>query len=206
MRKAHISRYISVIIGSLLGLAGALLIILNVYRIVVYKPFSPWSLDELSEQEIRAGRYVQGQIVDCFKVSLSDSVGGSGYMANDIQIIKGLETYYSYTIPIARGRYIRIWMREWGQTRKNMDALVDGKIKSVQFTGEIKKGSWTNPTFYDHDAKFDQSRIVADYSIWEKGTGSEVNMCILGVYLGLFSAFFIYRYACERKDRSKTSL
>ena len=192
MRKANIT--MPIIISFLFGLVGALLIILNGYRILAYKPLSPWKLDELSEQEIKSGRYVQGEIVDCFKISFSDSLGGIIYMGNDEQYILGAYTYYSYTIPIAQGQYIRVWMREWGETRKNMDALVNGQIKSVQFTGEIKKGSWPNPTFYDHDAEFDQSRIVADYSIWEKGTDSEINMCILG-FLGLFLSLYIYRSA-----------
>ena len=190
MRKANISS--AIIISVLIGVIGLWLLFTNGYRLIAYRPYDPCDLSELSESEIKPGRYVQGDISDCFKISYTNTLGVIHYMGSDCGYFVGTSSYCGYTIPIADGRYIRVWMREWGDSQKGMQSLVDGQNNIVPFTGQIKKGADLNSQFYDHAPDFDQSRIVAEYSIWEKDTDSERNMCILGL-VGLLIAWMLYR-------------
>ena len=192
MRKVNIST--AIVISILIGVISLCLLLINGYKMVAYRPYAPWNLSELSEKDMKHGRYVHGDILDCFKISYTNSLGATTYMGNDGGLFDGAHFFYSYTIPIATDRYIRIWLLERSDSQKGMEELINGKTNIVPFTGQIKKGSDINSEFYNHDPDFDQGRIIAEYSLWEKGTDSERNLCILGL-LGLVISWLLYRSA-----------
>ena len=191
MRKAYISK--RTIIGILIGLFSLCIILVNGYRFIVYKPFQPLNLSDVTERDLKSGSYIYGEITDCFKVSHTTTTGWIIYTGNDAALFDGVHSFCSYTIPIAKDHYIRIWLQEGKEAQKSIEDILQGKASVVSFTGQIKKSTIAiNKEFYDNDPNFDQTKIISEISIWEKGTVSERNYIFLGL-IGMFFAWWVYR-------------
>lgn len=72
-----------------------------------------------------------------------------------------------------------------------MEQIVNGDAAEVSFTGQIAVGEPLNTVWYNWDPEFDQSKVVVDYTIWQKALGAEKNLCRKG-FFGILIAALIY--------------
>ena len=183
---------ISALVSILVGVISLWVFLANGFKIISY--FHPLDLAYLSEQNIKIDRYVKGTISDCVTVPLfnnQNTLSGSSGML--VEIVG--RDYESYTVPIFGDQYIRVWINN-EESLKGMESIVHGDKAEVSFVGQIKKGGPLNTEWYNWNPELDQSKIVADYVIWQKTLDVEKNFCIAGFY-GMVIAVLIY-YFCGR--------
>lgn len=188
MKSIYIPK--SALISILIGIVSLWVLFINALEIVSY--YRPLDLEYLSEQNIEAGRYVQGMISECVTVPLfnrQDMLSG-----NDGEFLGAWgRTYKSYTIPISGEHYIRVWLYD-AESIDGMEGIVQGGTLEVSFKGKIQKGKNINAEWYNKDPDFDQSKVVDDYVIWQKTIDMEKNLCYAGL-LGMVIAALIYYFS-----------
>ncbi len=162
-----------------------MIILVNGFKFFSYYP--PLDLTNLSEQNMKINQYVEGTITDCVTVHALDSPRASGTSGG---VIKGVEDYFYYTIPISDDQYIRVLITD-EESIKGMENIVNGDAAEVSFTGQIAVGEPLNTVWYNWNPEFDQSKVVVDYMIWQKDLGAEKNFCRKG-FLGILIAALIY--------------
>jgi len=188
MKTIEIPR--TALISIIIAIVSLGIIIVNTFEIISYN--HPLKLESLSEQNMEVGGYVQGMISECITVPVFDRQdklsGTDGEFFGELG-----RTYNSYTVPIAGGKFIKVWIYD-SESKKAMERIVGGDTLEVSFNGKIQKGGAINQEWYNWNPNFDQSRVVADYVIWQKNIDKEKNLCYAGL-LGMVIAALLYYFS-----------
>ncbi len=189
MRSVDIPR--KALISIFVGIVCLWVFVANVIKLVSF--YHPLDMDELSEQNMKVGRYVQGTISECVVVPVfhrQDMLSGwdSEFLG------AGGRRYYSYTVPISEGQFVRVWLYD-KESVDMLERFVCGDTVEFSFSGIIQEGGPISTEWYGWDPDFDQSKVVAEYEIWQKSMEAETNLCFMGV-LGMILAAWAY-YSCD---------
>ena len=174
---------ISTIVSLLIGGVSLCLLLGQGFRLLAYPTVD---LAELSDKNLRAGQYVQGEISEVFTVQTPNGhrVGNHG------EFMK-LRDYLSYTVWIGEGRYIRVWLYD-KEALAAMERLVQGAEEEISFSGQIKRRSdRLNTAWYSQNPEFDETLFIADYEIWQKSPHARRDLLLVGLY-GMIAAALIY--------------
>lgn len=182
MKKVNIP--ISALVSLGIGAVSLWLFLVNGWKLVSWS--HPLDLSILSEQTMKANRYVEGTISECVTVPLTESgsvrVGCSG---------EWLGVGKCYTIPISEGRYIRVWLNEKASLN-GMESIVSGEPAEVSFAGLLVRPKMSlNAEWYGQDPDFDLNRLVTDYTLVQKNTEKEKNLLFIGLF-GMGAALLTY--------------
>ena len=93
---------ISAIVSFVIGGVSLCLFLIQGFRLLAHPAVN---LSRLSDKNLRAGQYVQGEITEVYKIQAPNG----HWIGNDGEFMK-LRSYSSYTVRIAEGRYIRVWL------------------------------------------------------------------------------------------------
>lgn len=182
MKKVNVPKSALASLG--IGAVSLWLFLVNGWKLVSWS--HPLDLSILSEQTMKANRYVEGTISECVTVPLTESgsvrVGCSG---------EWLGVGKCYTIPISEGRYIRVWLNEKASLN-GMESIVSGEPAEVSFAGLLVRPKMSlNAEWYGQDPDFDLNRLVTDYTLVQKNTEKEKNLLFIGLF-GMGAALLTY--------------
>lgn len=185
MKKVNIP--ISALVSLGIGAVSLWLFLVNGWKLMSW--MYPLNLEILTEQTMKANRYVVGTITDC--VTVPYEKGSSSRYGRSNSFLNGVMFYDCYTIPISEGRYIRVWLYE-KESLSGMEGLVKGDSVEVPFAGLLVRSNGAlNTEFYDHAPEFDQSKVVRDYVLEQKTKETEKNLFFIGLF-GMAAAALIY--------------
>lgn len=177
---------ISAIASFVIGGVSLCLFLIQGFRLLVHPAVD---LSGLSDTNLRAGQYVQGEITEVYKIQAPNG----HWLGNDGEFMK-LRSYSSYTVRIAEGRYIRVWLYDKDAIAA-MEQLVQGSEGKIVFAGEVKRrNSPLNVAWYSKNPEFDKKLFVENYEIWQQSPYAGRDLLLVGLY-GMILAGVIYYWS-----------
>ncbi|MBQ8117385.1 MAG: hypothetical protein IJ147_04940 [Lachnospiraceae bacterium] len=159
------------IVSFVIGGVSLCLFLIQGFRLLAHPTVD---LSGLSDKNLRAGQYVQGEIREVYKIQAPNG----HWFGNDGEFMK-LRSYSSYTVRIAEGRYIRVWLYDKDAIAA-MEQLVQGAEAKIAFAGEVKRRkSPLNVGWYSKNPEFDEKLFVENYEIWQQSPTRGGIFCLL---------------------------
>ena len=188
------------IITAILFLLGVLVLVLGLLSLL--KGWNALSISELEEYQIKDGQYVRGVIREYagyYEIQGNEnSFCSSPYGAIGL----GGGTFYcTYTIKIADGKYINIFVNDEDRGLiKELDSYIGGKGNSAYFEGRIVKAfgdeledSWYQKLFGVESKEEIDELAITDYIICQDSLEVDTKKISIGFLLIVVSiAYFFF--------------
>ena len=183
------------IVSFVIGGVSLCLFLIQGFRLLAHPTVD---LSGLSGTNLRAGQYVQGEITEVYKIQAPNG----HWFGNDGEFMK-LRSYSSYTVRIAEGRYIRVWLYDKDAIAA-MEQLVQGAEAKIAFAGEVKRRkSPLNVGWYSKNPEFDEKLFVENYEIWQQSPHAGRDLLLVGLYGMIIAGVIYYRSGGIHRAKSE---